>query len=128
MFDTRDHAIAAQLSRLAEAREFADLAAADFGFSGEARYQIKLAMSEAVANAIQHGSADPDDPIVLSASEEGGVLVFRVADTGRFFQRVKPRGELPESGRGLEFMGLLMDEVEVLPSPRGTVLRFAKRR
>jgi len=126
-FDTRDRAIAPQLSCLAEARRFADLAAADFGFDGDARYQIKLVMSEAVANAILHGSAAPGDEVLLSAAEEDGALVFSVANKGSFVPRVKPRGELPESGRGLEFMSRLMDEVELTPGMDGTVLRFSKR-
>ena len=35
---------------------------------------------------------------------------------------------MPDSGRGLEFMRLLMDEVDVRPGTDGTLLRFAKRR
>jgi anti-sigma regulatory factor (Ser/Thr protein kinase) len=38
------------------------------------------------------------------------------------------RSALPESGRGLEFMRLLMDEVDLRPSLDGTLLRFSKRR
>jgi anti-sigma regulatory factor (Ser/Thr protein kinase) len=38
------------------------------------------------------------------------------------------RGDLPESGRGLEFMRVLMDEVDLRPSKGGTLMRFIKRR
>jgi anti-sigma regulatory factor (Ser/Thr protein kinase) len=38
------------------------------------------------------------------------------------------RGELSESGRGLEFMRVLMDEVDLRPGDNGTLMRFAKRR
>jgi hypothetical protein len=34
---------------------------------------------------------------------------------------------MPESGRGLEFMRLLMDEVDLDPGERGTRLRLVKR-
>jgi anti-sigma regulatory factor (Ser/Thr protein kinase) len=50
-----------------------------------------------------------------------------VQDTGRFRPRVM-RGELSESGRGLEFMRVLMDEVDLRPGHGGTLMRFAKRR
>jgi len=122
------HAISADLSHLREARQFADNAAAEFGLDLEERYLVKLAMSEAVTNAIQHGSSSSSDPVRLAAVEEGGALVFYVTDTGRFRPRMAPRGHLPERGRGLDFVRRLMDEVDVRPGRRGTTLRFTKRR
>jgi serine/threonine-protein kinase RsbW len=126
-FPARQESIKAELSRLREAREFADGAAADFGLNADSRYHVRLAMSEAVANAIQHGSSSPREEIRIAAFEEGGALVFEVVDRGRFVPRVRPRGNLPERGRGLEFMRRLMDEVQVHPGEAGTVLRFAIR-
>jgi anti-sigma regulatory factor (Ser/Thr protein kinase) len=126
-FEPREHSIRANVGLLKEARDFADLAAADFGFDEEVRYQVKLAMSEAVTNAIQHGSASPRDEIRILAVEESGALVFEVVDTGRFRPRVTRRGDLPESGRGLDFMRRLMDEVDLRPTNYGTLLRFVKR-
>ena len=41
--------------------------------------------------------------------------------------RVTRRGDMPESGRGLEFMRLMMDEVELQPGLDGTRLRLVKR-
>jgi anti-sigma regulatory factor (Ser/Thr protein kinase) len=126
-FRPREHSMRADLNRLKEARDFADDAAADFGFGADGRYEVKLAVSEAVTNAIQHGSRTPDDPIRILASEESGALVFEVLDTGHFVPRVVRRGDLPESGRGLEFMRLLMDEVDLRAGRSGTLLRMAKR-
>jgi anti-sigma regulatory factor (Ser/Thr protein kinase) len=126
-FFPREHLIQADVGRVKEARDFAERAASDFGLESEERYQVKLAMSEAVTNAIRHGSASPEDPITIVVSEEHGALVFEVTDTGTFRPRVK-RGDIPESGRGLEFMRLLMDEVDVRPGAGGTLLRFVKRR
>ena len=128
-FEPQEHFLRADLRLLKEAREFAERAARDFGLENGARYHVKLAMSEAVTNAIQHGSSSPDDPIRIWAAEESGALVFEVLDTGRFRPRVARHGDpLPDSGRGLEFLRLLMDEVDVRPSSDGTLLRFAKRR
>jgi stage II sporulation protein AB (anti-sigma F factor) len=126
-FGRREHSIRADLARLKEARDFAERAAIAFGLSSEACYQVKLAVSEAVTNAIQHGSDSPDAPVRLEISEQPGALVIEVIDTGRFVPRVTRRGEMPESGRGLEFMGLMMDEVDLDPGAAGTRLRMVKR-
>jgi anti-sigma regulatory factor (Ser/Thr protein kinase) len=127
-FQPREHSIQADLGLLKQARDFAERAAADFGLDDGACYDVKLAMSEAITNAIQHGSSSPDDPISILVLAEGPELVFEVLDTGRFMPRVLSRGELEESGRGLEFIRVLMDEVDLQPSDDGTLMRFTKRR
>ena len=126
-FERRELAITAELERLSEAREFAHAVADELGFDDNDCYAIKLAMSEGVANAVLHGS-EPGDPITLSALIDGDLLVFEVVDTGQFVPRVAPPDEFAESGRGLDFVGALMDEVDLTPGPGGTVLRFAMRR
>ena len=127
-FQPREHSMQADLGLLKEARDFAARAAQDFGLGEGACYDVKVAMSEAVTNAIQHGSSSPDDPIRIAIMAEGQALVFEVLDTGRFRPRVMRRGELSESGRGLEFMRVLMDEVDLRPSKGGTLMRFITRR
>lgn len=126
-FKPREHAMRAEVDRLKEARDFAARAAAEFGFNEDACYQVKLAMSEAVTNAIQHGSSSSRDPIRIVVDAVGDALVFEVLDTGRFRPRVRRRGAMPESGRGLEFMRLVMDEVDLRPGAGGTLLRLVKR-
>jgi anti-sigma regulatory factor (Ser/Thr protein kinase) len=126
-FQRREHSIRADLGLLKEARDFGARPAAELGLPDYARYQVKLALSEAVTNAIQHGSSSPDSRIVICVSEEGGALVVDILDTGRFVPRVTRRGDMPESGRGLEFMRLMMDEVELQPGPDGTRVRLVKR-
>jgi anti-sigma regulatory factor (Ser/Thr protein kinase) len=125
--DGRVHSINADLNRLKEARDFAERAAAEFGFDSDGRYQVKLALSEAITNAIQHGSSSSTDVVRVVVAEEAGALVFEVFDSGRFVPRVERRGDMPEGGRGLEFMRLMMDEVDVRATPSGTLLRLAKR-
>ena len=126
-FEPREHSIRADLGRLKEARDFAERAAADFGLDGTALYDVKLAMSEAVTNAIQHGSSSPNDPIRIVVAVEHGALVFEVQDTGSFRPRLVPRDDFAESGRGLEVMRFLMDEVDLRLSHNGTLMRFKKR-
>jgi anti-sigma regulatory factor (Ser/Thr protein kinase) len=127
VFPGRSHRIAADLTHLSDAREFAAGAAAEFGLDDFGCYRVKLAVSEAVANAIQHGSDSPGDTVEILAAEEAGALALYVRDEGRFVPRVATRGALPESGRGLEFMGQLMDEIEVRPGSAGTEVRLAVR-
>ena len=89
-------------------------------------YQVKLAMSEAVANAIQHGSADrrgPDPHLRpgLAATPSSSRSGTRASS----WSRRSP--ELSERGRGLVLVALVMDEVELTPGEDGSVLRFVKR-
>jgi len=119
--------LTAELSRLPEARNWADEAAREFGFDEMVRYQIKMAVSEGVANAVEHGSSSSSDEISLRAVNEGNALAFYIRDTGQFIPRIARRGDLPERGRGLAFLGQLMDEVDIKPSESGTELRFCKR-
>jgi serine/threonine-protein kinase RsbW len=128
-FGRQEMTIKADLSRLAEVRRFTDLACRAYGFSPDVSYQIKLAMSEAVANAIEHGSTTPDDPIRLQVVYEGDAIAFYVSDGGTFIEpsMVYDHDMMDERGRGLGFIELLMDDVAIDPSPEGTVIRFAKR-
>lgn len=119
--------IPARLDRLAEVRRFADAAAEDFGFSPADRYSIQLAVTEAVTNAVQHGSRSEEDPVEIRMAEESGALAVSVHDRGRFIPRVALPDDLPEAGRGLAFVNELMDEVDVRPSADGTTIRFWKR-
>ena len=117
----------AEPERIREARDFADAAAAAFGFDDDARYEIRLAASEAVTNAIQHGSQSPDDTIKFSVIEENRVLHFHVADPGTFVPMFPGNEPLPERGRGLSFLAHLMDEVCIRRGQPGTIVRFSKR-
>ena len=94
----------AELSRLPDARSWADTAAEAFGFDEMVRYQIKMAVSEGVANAVEHGSSSANDEIHLRAIGEGDSLAFYIRDSGKFIPRISPRGEMPERGRGLAFL------------------------
>lgn len=127
-FEPREHSINADLGRLKEARDFAERAASEFGLDGDALYAVKLAVSEAVANAIQHGSSSRHDPIRIGVAEESDALVFEVLDTGSFKPPAPAPDDLNESGRGLEFIRVLMDEVDLRPGDDGTLMRFTKRR
>ena len=126
-YSGRELRVQAELSRLPQIRGFAEDAAIAYGFDPGTAFEVKSAVSEAVANAIEHGSNGPDDEVVLEAVEEAGEFVLYVRDTGSFRPRVSRGGDLPERGRGLQFMSLMMDEVDVRPGARGTEVRMVKR-
>lgn len=113
---------------LRDARDWAARAAGDFGLREEDCFQVRLATSEAVTNAIVHGSGSERDAVELGAHEEEGALVFEVRDAGAVEGAGPWAQSLGDGGRGLELVGMIMDEVELEHSSHGSVLRFAKRR
>ena len=126
-FLPREHRIPAHLGELKEARDFCARMAAEFGLDEDACLEVRLALSEAVANAIRHGSSSADDEVLIMVAGEPGAIIFEVLDTGRFRPRVARHGDIPESGRGLEFMRLMMDQVELQPGRDGNRVRMVKR-
>ena len=119
--------IPAELERLHDAREWAGRVAAAAGLGEEDRFQVKLATSEAVTNAIIHGSSGRSSHITLSASTEDGLLSFEVSDGGTTFTPGEEPVRLIEGGRGLDLVAMVMDEVQLIRREEGGLLRFAKR-
>jgi anti-sigma regulatory factor (Ser/Thr protein kinase) len=127
VFEEQSMTIDADPERLGEAREWAYRAATKAGLGEADCYQVKLAVSEAVANAIQHGSQGDGDQIGIAAFESEGSLVFEVRDNGTFVAPLNRATVDDESGRGLELLTLMMDEVHISSTGEGSLLRFAKR-
>lgn len=128
MFHARAMTMEAHPRRLQDARDWAKRVAADAGLAEPDCYQVRLAMSEAVANAIKHGSAEETDRIRIEAFQRNGKLVFEIGDTGEGVAAPIARSSADdESGRGLEVLEMIMDDVELVSSSGGSVLRFAKR-
>lgn len=117
---------------LADARHFVDEHARRAHFSDLARDEIGLAVTEAVSNAIRHGSpAGEADTVDLSVEVKGPRLTVIVRDHGGPF--TPPAPSLPdpalyaEHGRGLFLMQQLMDQVQ-FSRDHGTVVRMTKTR
>lgn len=90
-----------------------------YGYDEEAIFAVKLALEEALANAIRHGNRkDPDKPVTVRycVSAERAVIIVR--DEGEGFSPDEvPDPTRPErlsvpSGRGVLLIRAYMDEVE----------------
>jgi serine/threonine-protein kinase RsbW len=104
-----------------ELREAIDRVAEPFGLSPADRFDLKLAATEAVTNALKGDSANQVS-VTLDARPEG--LDVEVATSGRF-QQQPPGGD--EGGRGIPLMLALVDQVEFAQSGHGTRVRMQKR-
>lgn len=92
------------------------------GADEDAIFALKLAVSEAAANAIEHayGPGDHEFEILAELRDDG--IDLRVTDSGSWRE---PRGR--GRGRGLVLIEEFVDEVEVVRGDRGTTLRIFKR-
>lgn len=123
----RELRIAPGPSGLATARNYAADAAAAFGLDAAARFDVVLAVHEAVANAIRHGAPDERGHIRLEASVGPERLTITVHDCGEFKQPVAAPPDA-DHGRGLGIIGNLMDEVVFTSGPAGTTVRLSRLR
>jgi anti-sigma regulatory factor (Ser/Thr protein kinase) len=122
-----DLALPADPSHLGRARSFIDATAAAAGFGEEERYQITMAVNEAVANALEHGVPCRGGTVHLGAEIEAQRLSFYVRDCGEFALVADPHpGGIAERGRGFALMHLLMDDVQ-LQTDGQTEVRLSKR-
>jgi serine/threonine-protein kinase RsbW len=104
-------------------------AAAESGLDGETTWDLMLATSEAVANAVLHGSA-------CEGSEQGVLLIIEVDETsvsievcdcGSFDAHLRPAAQDDIGGRGIPIIAALADHFELIPEPFQTRVRFGKR-
>ena len=88
---------------------------------------LGLGISEAVANAVEHGAPCDNGLISVSLYIEAGCLTTEIRDCGDFKAARQPANLLEERGRGLPLMFAVMDHVEIDSVPGQTVVRLAKR-
>lgn len=103
------------------------------GFSQEEVFAVKLALEEALTNAVRHGNAgDSSKKITVryAVNEEKAVILIRDEGNG-FAPEEVPDPTAPEriplpSGRGIMLMRTYMDEVSYRDN--GREVRVVKRR
>jgi serine/threonine-protein kinase RsbW len=110
-----------------EARAIVRAAASELRLDKTTTWDLMLATTEAVANAVEHG--EPCDPrgIYLGLETRDGTLGIEVRDCGCF--PPEPRTSKPDDqgGRGMPIIAKIMDKLEVAPGRNATRVRFEKR-
>jgi serine/threonine-protein kinase RsbW len=120
----------ATVRSLYPARMFVDAVAREAGLDDAEREAFDLAVTEAVSNAIRHGSPrGAENQVELCVIDDGTRLVVTVSDEGEGFVPASYSLPDPQSyadhGRGLYLIHSLMDEVEFTRNG-GTTVRMAK--
>lgn len=94
---------------------------------------IELAVGEACANAIEHGSPQgaQNEFVLRCFTADGSELVFEVEDEGSGFSLAGQHLTSPpdleaEGGRGLFLINQIMDQVAVRRTPHGLSVRMTK--
>ncbi len=103
-----------------------------FGFSAERVEDLKLAISEAVNNAIDHGNRGEAGKLVAVVFEiDGEKLEIRISDQGTGAEKLDTARRVVDEqslesghlrGFGMYLISELVDDLEVSSSHKGTVL------
>ncbi|NEB04558.1 ATP-binding protein [Streptomyces sp. SID13726] len=102
------------------------------GVDPDISYDLSLALSEACANAVEHGGRlDSSAAYRVTAYLDGEKCRIEVTDSGPGFTRtqaVRPVAAEAENGRGLGLIQELADHVHIgnKPGRRGAVVSFDK--
>ena len=112
------------------ARRLCALTLSTLGCAPECVRDVKLAVTEACSNVIEH--AHSSERYELEFSVEGDLCEMRIIDAGTGFKPAANGGAQPppaaENGRGLHLIGQLVDEATFDSAPeKGTVVRMVKR-
>lgn len=105
--------------RLAEIRRFVEEVALEAALSAERVFDLKVAVSEACANAVEH-SGGQHAPLVVCALTFHDRVVFEISDGGDFrMPGASRRSGRDDRGLGLPLMVALMDEVRIAKTRGG---------
>lgn len=123
----------AEAASIPRVREAVDRVLAARGWPAEDSHDVLLAVTEAVGNAVEHGSP-LGAPVDVEMACTARRAVVRVTDRGRPGARLPPGAPEPPAdtdprGRGRLIMRALADRVDEHPASGGTtvVLDFCRR-
>lgn len=114
-------------------RAFVKELAENTGFGHEKANDIELAVDEVIANAIEHGSADTESPVVIQCLPTDEMIKITISDTGSggvpnkkwisaWTDAVKEKTRSgTERGHGLLLAHNLADEMRMETNPTGGV-------
>jgi anti-sigma regulatory factor (Ser/Thr protein kinase) len=109
------------------ARAIVHEAAIAHGLEDDAAWDLMLATSEAMTNAIVHGRACRRG-ILLRVLPAADSMNVEVCDCGRFDAELPPPDPDSTHGRGMPIIAAVVDHFEVVPEEGKTRVRFGKRR
>ena len=110
--------VSADTVHLARIRTFVEEVAAELSLDLERVFDLKVAVSEACANAVEHAGCDTTS-LEICARFQARRLTFTVTDSG-LFRPPSPRwDQAANRGLGLPLMVALMDEVSFIRAPGG---------
>jgi serine/threonine-protein kinase RsbW len=110
------------------ARAIVREAAVEAGLNGEGTWDLMLATTEAVANAVQHGKAWPNDCILMTTEPVTGGVRVEVTDCGTFDSDLEPAPLDSTYGRGIPIIAAIVDRLEVQNGDGRTRVRFEKHK
>jgi len=120
------------VNRLSLVRDQVSNLVAPLGFSDGAIFDIKVALGEALANALRHGRPEHGDTrVTLGVDAYTDRLVLTVTDNGRGFDGAASSADdvYAPGGRGIMFMHALMDRVDFVRAEEGgTTVKMVKHR
>jgi anti-sigma regulatory factor (Ser/Thr protein kinase) len=97
-----------------------------YGLAPQTLFELKVAATEALTNALKGSASDNGVDVALHPSEEE--IEIEVQNHGTFELSHPAREELEaEGGRGIPLMLALVDEVEFSSGRSGTRVRMRKR-
>ena len=111
---------------LDEARRLIEETASEYGFDKAAIWDMKLAATEALMNAVEHGTPSEDGMVHLRLAQLHGDMLLEVWGGGA--DGARDASQSTNRGRGIAIMTALMDEVELKRDPESSRIRLAKRR
>ncbi|HET6498660.1 MAG TPA: anti-sigma factor antagonist [Coriobacteriia bacterium] len=112
----------AEVDSLAGVRDQVYELVSSLDFNESALFDIKVAVGEALANAIRHGSSrEADSRIRVDVTAYADRVAVRVTDSGRGFDGEHACSDdlYAVGGRGVMFMRALMDQVAFCPLDSG---------
>jgi anti-anti-sigma factor len=122
----------ADVDKLASVREQVCEILAPLEFADSALFDIKVALGEALANAVRHGSPTGEgNQVVVDITAYDDRVVLEIMDSGAGFDGTHAGSDdlYAPSGRGIMFMRALMDRVEFERAEiGGTLVRLIKHR
>ena len=110
------------------ARSIVREAAAEAGLEDHLVWDLMLASTEAVNNAVQHGKPWPNDCVLFATEPCPRGLRVEICNLGSFDSALEPAALEATSGRGMQIIAALVDRFEVRNGDGRTLVGFEKHR